>query len=813
MDRSYVEYSSPTLNDHYNSSYEESTTILDGYAYVFTDWFLKGVLQGPILPDNVIESFDLEDISGFVDTVIAEWWTIFTYNWAICVCLVIGVLLTFIMPIAGIIWCIMKIKMKGQAYQSPEIEDDWGSSLCRQLVKTFFVFFWALALFALVWHFQANVFMGRGFKDSPNRIDDVLDDSRLYLNNTAIQVDYWRLTNYEELQQGFQGSIEDMQKAVGATLVDFMYKKYPIDFQGQLDLTAMSEEVSTQYPSQKPFLEEALASMKETSDLESNFDAFEGRVSQYLNDPSVCSTIQETCDSLSTSISTWKVDLNLIPSSLFLDMSFTVAELNSIKEQGVKLDGISKAIGDFNSSFILNNAEPVIEVLDQVGLVFQEEVGKISDIVVGFVFEDPNISDDIHDIINQWFNVALNCLLIPGYVLIIVLLIYFVGFFLGLFRMGKAGARTLCSGTALFFIFSWLFWIVTLALFITGSTIQKLGCDTFEDPQNAELFHMFDREFDKLIHRSVNDSRYDNVTWSVEKMIEQCQDEESIYTILRLDVLYDVDQLIDWTNYVDQEASLEKLNMLLAKEQESLGNLFGYSSQEISIIVDPMNQLAQKWLDLETNVFKPIGELTLDGLVGANIIRSMKADLDTLETILSPDQFEPIQLQYEQLADHSLTSFETSFNVALETISDYEKTTQYDSQSVGKRLKEMISDMESAVDKVKNEKSIQKELAIDFEDTTDLITAFGLFSSLLVKTDLGKCGPMYNIYDSALQYACRDFVQPLNSIWSGIGLILICFIPLLPLASSLEAGYRNQKARSRQKSVKVFDLAENEDGD
>ncbi|TRY67097.1 hypothetical protein TCAL_14694 [Tigriopus californicus] len=751
MDRSYVEYSFPHLNEHYNSSYEESTTILDGYAYVFTDWFLKGVLQGPILPKSVIESFDLEDISAFVDTVIAEWRTILTYNWALCLCLVIGVILTFVMPIVGIVWCIVKIKRKCRSAESTEDEDDWGSSLGRQLVKTFFVLFWALSLFALVWHFQANVFMGQGFKQSPDRIDDVLDDSRLYLNNTATQVDHWRLTNYKELKNGFQGSIEDMQQAVGATLVDFMYKKYPIDFQGLLDLTAMAQDVSTQYSSQIPVLQDALGSMKKTSDLESSFDEFKGIISPYLNDPSVCDTIQESY--------------------------------------------------------------PVFEVLDQVGEVFQSEVGKISDIVVGLIFEDPNISDDIHDIIDQWFDLAFNCLLIPGYILIVVLLIYFVGFFLGLFRQGTAGARTMCTGTALFFIFSWIFWIVTLVLFITGSSIQKLGCDTFEDQENAELFHMFDREFDKLIHRAVNDSRYDNVTWSVEEMIEQCQEEESIYTILRLDVLYDVDQLIDWTIYVDQEASLEKLNMLLAQEQETLGNLFQYSSQETQIIIVPMNQLAQKWLNLETTFFKPISDITSTELVGADILRGMEVQLKSLESVLSHEQFDPIQQQYSILVNESLTAFETKFGVAFQTISDYEETTQYESQSVGKRLQEMIEDMENAVDKVKDEKSIKKELAIDFEDTTDLITAFGRFSSVLVKNDLGKCGPMYNVYDTALKYACQDFVQPLNSVWSGIGLILICFIPLLPLASSLEAGYRNQRLRSRQKTVKVLGLVETEDGE
>ncbi len=45
------------------------------------------------------------DIESFVDTLLEEWGTVFTHNWKLCVCVVLGFLMTVALPLVGILWC------------------------------------------------------------------------------------------------------------------------------------------------------------------------------------------------------------------------------------------------------------------------------------------------------------------------------------------------------------------------------------------------------------------------------------------------------------------------------------------------------------------------------------------------------------------------------------------------------------------------------------------------------------------------------------------------------------------------------------
>ena len=64
----------------------------------------------------------------------------------------------------------------------------------------------------------------------------------------------------------------------------------------------------------------------------------------------------------------------------------------------------------------------------------------------------------------------------------------------------KHGANMLCTGNFVFLSVATILWILTLIFFLTGGTLQRIGCFTME-LKETEMTAPLDREIDELIHQ------------------------------------------------------------------------------------------------------------------------------------------------------------------------------------------------------------------------------------------------------------------------------------------------------------------------
>lgn len=216
----FVPFSDAELDNNYLSNSTREPTFLDNSGYILTDWFLGKVLQGPILPDYILETFDIDNIDEFVDTLLDEWQVVFSYNWRILTCIIFGFFMTLAIPIAGIIWCVMHSKGRCGAESGKVWHNDWKSRVVRQVSLTFFGLFWLFALWGIVWHFMADELMSRGMRDLPENIDYVVTDTLRYLNNSVDQLEHWVEVNFnEELYHNFNATLNEGSKSMDKTLV------------------------------------------------------------------------------------------------------------------------------------------------------------------------------------------------------------------------------------------------------------------------------------------------------------------------------------------------------------------------------------------------------------------------------------------------------------------------------------------------------------------------------------------------------------------------------------------------------------------
>lgn len=109
-----------------------------------------------------------------------------------------------------------------------------------------------------------------------------------------------------------------------------------------------------------------------------------------------------------------------------------------------------------------------------------------------------------------------------------------------------AGSRLLMIGVAIMFLFSFFLMLITLVYFLTGSTSQRLICDTLRNPKNHRLFTMVDRfvHIDRIVNSNIS------------TIIETCHKNESAYNVLKLENKLNVSQL---PNYLEDYGITEQI--------------------------------------------------------------------------------------------------------------------------------------------------------------------------------------------------------------------------------------------------------------
>lgn len=87
------------------------------------------------------------------------------------------------------------------------------------------------------------------------------------------------------------------------------------------------------------------------------------------------------------------------------------------------------------------------------------------------------------------------------------------------------GSRCLMIGVAVMFFFSFILMLITLVYFLTGSTSQRVICDTLRNPKDNRLFTAIDRfvQIDTIVNTNIS------------SIIENCHKNESAYNVLKLE--------------------------------------------------------------------------------------------------------------------------------------------------------------------------------------------------------------------------------------------------------------------------------------
>ena len=822
-DASYYIYTVPDLNNSYSCNPVRDTTVLDNSAYFITKGFIENVFQGHFLPESILETFDLQDPDVFIQELADNWNVVISYNWRVCVSVVFGFIMTLLIPALGIVWCVGRCKGHGGAETRP-----WSSSrsakLKRQLSYTLFLVFWPLCMWAIAWNLQADVIFGAGMQKLPGNVGNIIGDTLQYVDNAVAQVDHWAEANFLELRVSFNTSFELMDETYSKEMSSKGGVRRRIAWDRK-DLGAQQTlQLSTEYKNgvQDDILAEMDMARAAFDEVNRTLASFKELLPDLYSNPNLCP--DTTCDELETRIDKELVmdDEPLGDKDYITNFEITPEEFTAMQELVDFSEPITILFTKIELEILQPHYDEILGILSQANEWMEQEVEEYIRVVDNLAFEDPEVVSVIQEGIDDWYDVLFWCFQIPAYIMIVVLVLYLIGFIMGVLghvddRNKKHGADLICTGSGIFFSMSLVLWLFTTCLFVCGGSVQKLGCDMLIEPETSDLYLMFERDINEQLYKALNTTEFANVTWNLPEMLYQCQDDQSLYQILKLDQVYDLEQLRAWVNVTGADLLLGQLSSEVNSAADDILARLTLFEDDYSQYEGATNLTAVKWAEM-WEFMRQIKDQPNDyDYIPGDILEFVESSLNDL---------------YDKAygtADEALVTgiidqyhvFTTAFDTFIEEdISDYtDKAADYkDSMLLDDGSRKLMYDMlisfyqapdeddPSIVETVKylSEEGldvIKEELPSDYTDVMDIIDGFVQHTIDYMGTELGRCEPAYNIYESMINYGCYEIVDPVNSIWSGLGAVLLMFVPLLLINWHLELTFRSTKKKQQQDTV------------
>ena len=816
LEGGYTAYSAVSLTNDYLSNATREPTFLDNSGYIFTDWFVGKVTNGQFLPDDILYTFDLDDIDAFVQELLDNWGTVMTYNWRVAVCVIFGFVMTLLVPIMGGVWCHKHRKGKwgGDRHGHPDVwGDDWASRVARQTALTFFALFYIVSVWGIVWHFMADELMGRGMRELPQNVDYIVKDTYTYLNNSVNQADHWRDVNFEvELRQNFRASLMEAAETMDETLTDIDLNFLHFDrVEGVPKLLVNVSHAFVDYD-QDAIVSNMMLYESAVDHLDDETDAFVADpvwANILANCPVNCSQIEQDLEQLF-------IDYSLVPDpAAVAAIRITQKDFDNMDELISQTEAIRGQLDALGGQFIQDNEQVYSDILVDMYDYYLVVTDDFFEVMYTMLYEDPEVDETISEEWDKWFTIAYWTFMIPGMIMIIILLLYVISFFLGVCtsvdsEKKKHAAKISAGATGMFYVMAFVLWLTTTLLFIGGVALQELGCETLENPAESDLYEMLQSDINEGLREAFSNvtDAYQNTSWIVPEMLEQCENDGSLYVILHMEDVFDVEGMRMWKDIINVDVS----------EQMLVDTLNDTVLDVIDELYYPDMDLVEEVLAFQQTMF-PVVNYThqilyydYDDVINHEALNELDEFLAELSTYPNSSAIASDIQKARNLCksyNNSILTYSRQFHAFQNYTFGLMNTMDFAYQSVYERIDDVFVNVYRA-------KAILPTIAYMFEeplleeynDTLSTIDGFVEFSVVFLEEDFGKCAPFYEIYLAGINYSCYMIVDPINNIWAAIGLVLLCFVPILVFVVFVEKIWRSVKSTE---TLVMVDAADFED--
>ena len=796
----------PTKNDYRSASWFNPRGMQ--HLYTINRLFLDLIVRDEVLPQNVNFSNLIDQPRFKLPEVIKEdWEEVLVHNIGVVTVAVCGLILALSLPFACFFMCCFRCAGKCGAY--PEHFDKKSDSCKRFCLGIFLAILVIASMFGVVCAFVTNYYCYDGVKKLPSRLNNASEDAAQYLDNTSTEIDTLLVTNFKELEAVLNDILDESGPILKKSLAE-VTQAVAID-----DLTDIVSNLGNVKRYLKDIQNKSLILQAKVEQLRIGLEGTAKRLGRALSQCTASKTCREFLEEYDVAddlaIGTNFADL---PARL-PDLGVLMKDISDLMENDIEQkvrggqkeldrvkDDIERSIEDIRPK-IKDEIRRMGDQLEDQAEEIQRFLKEINDQLSAAKKNSPDVEPIINDYGHYAFYVGLGM----AFMTFIILICYVFGLFYGFCgkRPGNVygddccntgtGSNWLLAAVYLTFLFSCVLLIMATAQFLVGSTADKVVCEAVKHPDRSALFAVVDERFVKPMLVKRKPSQYNSADWSHLSLIElinKCHQNMTLYQILRVENIYDVNELRDWRQDYGIQDFIENL-----KRKIELNDL-----QRIQILSPEAERELQELAESQISDlnFAQYTKL-LEEKITAVDLNTFTARLRTVKDRLSSRQLRAVGAAIENEAlfldqmQRVVMDMKVAMRELVQSVKALEREARLAKPNLREALRELIRQATKATRFLREEgpELITKLTDRYVNETMGMIDSY--FERVINHTQsvVGKCQPVSNSYNATVISVCNQIVDPFNGFWTSVGWCVMLFLISIPLSMSLVSLYRKSE--------------------
>ncbi|XP_031697083.1 prominin-2 isoform X1 [Anarrhichthys ocellatus] len=766
----------------YQHTAEEDASV--GFMEALVQSFLHTVQPNPFPKDlilKIVQDFNVQLNQEIIKEALL-------YEVGFLVCAAIGVLYIVLMPIVGFFLACCRCcgNCGGKMYQKQT-----SSVHCRRRTLYWTAFVTTVILLAgNICMFKSNEAVKVSVDQSQVELNKSIDNIQSFLTAVPQQVDHVVNESYRTVQE-----VTRNLDAIGPQLGREIQERFRGTLDPALHSIRLLEQETVNISLQMNHLNSSLTQLQSSMDgLQANFTAVKNQINNTVSNPNCtgCNNLQPELQKLTLDTSITIPSLNQFQSAVD---EINKSDLKSkIKEAEDYFDSIPQRVTNDTKDVVQSSKQQFGNITTQISQVTNDiplsALTNVSETLNQLQRDIDRVTPEFKraEHIRWGVCVALCC------VVLLVVVCNFLGLVLGPLGLtpkanpterscvADCGGTFLMMGAVFSFLFSWLFMIAVLLLFLLGGNVYTLLCQPWIDGQLLKLI-----DTPGLIPGlDIGPTLGLKTNISISAIYRDCEKDQPLWTTLHLYELINLKDLLDVTKHTEEiRQRFENTNITLSTiallSPEVINQLRRFSNNAANIdstaVTQQMNNISS--INLNTTADR------LDELA------AFQRNNDTREEL----QNEARNLRQIQ------TDIETIIIPQLNNLNSTIKSLESTAKKINGTVEEVLSNVGAAQDFLDaNTTQIVKTESRKFLDCQlGYFINYADWANFTITQQVGRCGPVARAVDSVEIILCSYIVESLNAFWFSLGWCMIFFIPSIILSIKLAKYYR------RMKSSDVYD--------
>lgn len=736
-----------------------------------------------------------------------NWGPLLREYWALLLVTIISVLLIVLMPIIGLCLCCCRC-FGGCGGRSQPF--DKKHDTCRRVMLGLLLICTTSSLvFGVVVAYATNSYMQHGVENITVSARHGVDDTREFLTSTSRQISQLLDTNYQELNTQLKKTLNEAS--------DIIIQRLEEESKAE-KLTTLNDFVE-QLPAIKKNLDRMTLLTRELRVNASQLnDGLRGVKRELLASLTRCGT--QECINVMEDYKIGRLDTNGIDYNSLPDLTEIT---NSVQElvDGNIAQAVQKGVRELEqlkqtlTRTVRDSIPLVTAASDSTGRAIKSASDELTSKLTGVGNVIGNNSykhlDSADDYIAQYSLYRYYVGLGVSSVLLLIMMCLVFGLLCGI--CGKrpdgygddccnkgAGGRFLMFGVAIIFLTFSVILVVTLVSFLAGSVFRRGVCDSLRNPRESQVIDYIDTYFNINKHYEQIRTQSARSKWKLQgsnraidpiriaEVIESCSGNNTIYEVLKLSNFYDIQEI---RQFPEDYGIIRELNALKEKIQiEQVTILSDQAKADIEILRDSrLNDFeAYKFID---HLTQEITQSNLNDI--ANRLR------EVANKVPPGKEMNDIKVNLKNQALH-LSSYQSNLvepmlrytNELVNLSTSMERNLRFGKDSFAVAIGDFLAEIQDAETYI-NEHGQPFVEEVTTELTNGFLDQIHSYLNLVIQStskEIGRCGPLSNVYDSMTVATCNRIVDPFNGFWAGVGWCLAIFLPTIVLCVKLSSLYQ-----------------------